>query len=216
MKSGLALLLFVGGVFISFHFLQSLRELPQRELFLSPPQEIHHIHLGYFELLADSLWLRVIQDLDFCEKKDSSLPKSCGQQGWGYRMLNAITDLVPQFRMPYAAGSVVLSVLVGDRLGASALFEKGVKNIPKDWTIPYRAAYHYMLEDIHVERAAEMLLIAGKNGAPLWVYELAAKLYSKEGKREMVQSLLTNLEQDHFERETIERIKKSIEGKLKE
>ncbi len=188
----------------------ALRLIPQAppvvaadNTFLYPPGTLKHFSLGYQNTMADSLWVRVIQDLTVCDqlaadadltpyyvKHDTTLDsiltdaerrKSRCSQGWVYHMISAIVDLSPQFRSAYSVGAIMLSVLVDDKKGASDIFDRGMKVFPKDWILAYRAAYHELFEMGNLQKAASLLKIAGENGAPKWVFQLAARLYEKDG-----------------------------------
>lgn len=199
-------------------------EARRRPLF-APPETIKHFTFGYGETMADSLWIRVIQDLDYCERApdlnesrkaeelewgrlspeeqhrrnlppalsgasiDKSKPSMC-DRGWVYNYINAITELAPRFRMPYSAGATVMSILVDDREGARLIYEKGLQQFPDDWTMAYRAAYHYLYEVDDPRRAAELLVAAGKKGAPPWVNLLASRLYTVSGRAHLAKSVL--------------------------
>lgn len=202
---------------------RSLASAFSRPLF-APPEQIKYFTFGYSETLADSLWIRVIQDIDYCEKVTNSdeakkqeglewdklspeeqhlrnlppvlaggavklKPARC-DQGWVYNYINAITELAPRFRMPYSAGATVMSILVDDREGARLIYEKGIKQFPDDWTMSYRAAYHYLYEVDDPNRAAELLLIAGEKGAPPWVRLLASRLFTVSGRAHLAKSVL--------------------------
>lgn len=97
-------------------------------------------------------------------------------------MINAITLLTPEFRMPYIAGGTSLSVLVDDAEGAAIIFERAVKQFPHDWSIAYHAGHHFLEEMKQPEKAAEFLYQAARNGAPHWVYALAGRLYTETGR----------------------------------
>jgi tetratricopeptide (TPR) repeat protein len=162
---------------------------------LAPPAALKHLTLGYAELISDALWLRLIQDIDRpCDLEPAteaggSRPGAC-HKSWGFQMLDMITELTPKFRMPYIMGATVLSVAVGDAEGARIIFEKGLREFPNDWSMAYRASYHY-LEELHDnQRAAELLVQAGKNGAPFWVFSLASRLLTEEGKAELAKAVL--------------------------
>lgn len=43
----------------------------QKVVYVAPPKYIQHMAFGYQESLADSIWLRTIQDLSMCEKQES-------------------------------------------------------------------------------------------------------------------------------------------------
>ena len=96
-------------------------------------------------------------------------------------MMDTITELAPKFRMPYIAGGTILIVVVRDSEGAAKIFKKGVERFPEDWTMSYRAAFHFMSALADYNTAAEYLVRAGKHGAPGWVFALASKLQSRVG-----------------------------------
>jgi hypothetical protein len=65
-----------------------------------------------------------------------------------------------------------------------------MKTFPTDWTLFYRAGYHYLYEVKDCKRAAEIFIAAGKIGAPFWVSSLASKLYSRTGQLDIAASAL--------------------------
>jgi hypothetical protein len=169
--------------------------LENRLPFIPPPKEIRLFHFGYAETMADVLWIRVLQDFFVCDRPldhFAATPKGVCENSWVFNMLDLITDLAPKFGMPYFYGATVLSVITNDREGARIIYEKGLKELPQAWDIAYRAAYHYLIELKNKERAAELLVQAGKNGAPGWVFSLAGRLYSEEGQAFLAKSVLSS------------------------
>lgn len=169
--------------------------------FVAPPEGLKIFSFGYELAIADALWIRAIQDLDTCEKLASSrsgintsmvVDRGGGKcnKGWVYHMIDAITDLDPRFYDPYLTGATMMSVLIEDRDGAKRIFEKGMAQFPKDWQLPFRASYHYLLEMNEPVSAADALVRAGKNGAPVWVFGLAAKLYNEKARAMLAKSVL--------------------------
>ncbi len=156
---------------------------------IAPPDLIGHMSLGYHMSLADSLWLRALQDFGFCGQDKKQGEDSEGQprceEGWSFQMLDAATNLDPRFWMVYRTGAVFLSVVVDDIRGASRLFEKGLEHYPEDWPLLYRAAYHQMAEENNLELAADLFHRAALHGAPDWVPLLAARLFSDIGQIEI-------------------------------
>lgn len=185
-------------------------DVTDKAALVPPPEHMEHFTLGYNENFSDSLWLRVIQDIDYCDTSQGSAtemmkmrepgkkPEFChAHLGWTYRMIDAITTLTPKFRMPYNHGATIMSITVGDKEGARRIFERGIENFPTDWSLQFRAAYHYLYELQQPKRAADLLVMAGKNGAPQWVYALAAKTYTAEGQALLAKSVLQSvLEED--------------------
>jgi hypothetical protein len=201
-------LLVISMITISFCNFSTEQEDATRIL-IPPPKHLEYFSFGYNENVSDSLWLRVIQDIDHC---DAGVVKN-GQQcvgtpmGWVYQMLAAIADLTPSFRMPYNHGATILSVVVNDREGAKRIFDRGVEQFPKDWSLQYRAAYHYLYEMKDQTKAAELLNLAGKNGAPPWVFALAARLYTAEGQAFLAKSILESVLEDEPDSKYAEQLK---------
>lgn len=133
--------------------------------------------------------------------------------GWMFRTLDLIMDLAPKFETAAEVGPITLSVIADDIEGATALFEKSLRNFPNNWIIAYRAAYHYMVELEDSHRAADLFMQAYRNGAPEWTPLLAAKLQQKVGRLEVAKLILEDfLKQDLQGLENIE----AAEKKMKE
>lgn len=227
------------------------KNLERKQFFVAPPQYINHLHFGYAEPLADSMWIRAIQDFDFCQNPSISSPKSEGEilpskvaaqkdvleieiqhlmkeittlnkdvkscrNGWLSRMLDSVTELSPRFKIVYLFGGTSLSVVINDFEGASHIFNKGIRQFPDDWRLPYHAAYHFMYDRQDLARAAELLQKAVETGAPPWVHSLAARAYTASGQGELAIRMLTQFRQftknelrDEVD-QRIERIKKAL------
>ena len=173
--------------------------------FLIPPKDLRYFSLGYHENVADSFWIRLIQHMHICEsveggiahseeriklREEGKLTEPACRKGWVYKMVDAVTDMAPKFRMAYVAGATSLSILVDDPEGAALIFEKGMREYPDDWKLAYRAAYHYLWEYKDNEKAADALIRAGKNGAPVWVFALAGKLMTELGRAQLAKPIL--------------------------
>lgn len=203
----------------------------EKREFIPPSQILKYTTFGFSEIIADALWLRLIQNFDDCSRffSDSSNSFSIEEidelsgrvrckRSWTFRMLDSITDLAPRFRIPFATGGLVLSVLLDDYEGAKVIFDKAVIQFPKDWPILYRAAYHYLLDLKQPERAAELMLQAADHGAPYWLRFTAASILSQRGQAEFGLKVLEdylNSTEDEIERalvkEKIRKIKESID-----
>ncbi|OFZ15687.1 MAG: hypothetical protein A2Z20_10750, partial [Bdellovibrionales bacterium RBG_16_40_8] len=128
--------------------------------YFAPTSAIKYYTFGYNDTVTDLLWLRLIQDYDYCEyaksKKSDSIwsgmqvRNSGCNKGWVFHMLDIITELSPRFRTPYATGGLVLDFLVHDSNGATLIYDKAVIRFPNDWPILYRAGYHYMAENQNI------------------------------------------------------------------
>ena len=167
---------------------------PEKRELVAPPKDIVYFTAGHRDAFADVLWLRSIQDFDYCEKQvDKQL---CQKNSWLYQMLDVITDLSPDFRMAYSAGSLALTIIISDIDGASKFLDKAVAHFPNDWLILFKAAYHSIYEEHDNVKGAELLERASQNGAPDWVYALTTRLYTAAGKKEVAEALLNSLEEE--------------------
>ncbi|MEC9282075.1 MAG: hypothetical protein VX642_05145 [Bdellovibrionota bacterium] len=164
---------------------------------LYPLENQSKFSLGFSNFVADLYWLRVIQNLDYCESSgeksvnsglgvDKILAETLGpsrcNKGWVFQMLDLITDLAPKFRRVYRVGAEMLSVAVDDREGARIIFEKGLKRFPEYWELAYSASYHYLFEYQNPQRAGELLEQAAYSGGPFWFLQMAGTMYSRAGK----------------------------------
>lgn len=180
--------------------------------FLPPPPAIEHYSLGLKPQIADALWVRAIQDIDYCE---NLLAKNlCKSNTWLSKMLLVAVKLDPNFYMVYMSGGLALTVLVSDYEGASQLFDIGVQHYPNDWKLLYAAAYHALYEEKNNKKAADLYLKAAQHGAPSWVYSLANRLYLKSGEIEMTEQIMSVMEKMIKDPEMLEKIRDRIQRKV--
>lgn len=193
----------------------------RQELNMIPPMPNPDLWaFGYNEVYADALWLRVIQDLHICENAKDGVAHQKGRshegwlcsRGWVYKMIDAITDLAPRWKLPYTIGATTLSILVDDKDGATAIFEKGLRRFPDDYNLLFRASYHFIWEEKRPEYAAELLTRAAKSGGPEWFFSLAGKLYSESGKASLAKAVV----EDALRTAKTEEAKSRLESRLDE
>lgn len=177
-------------LFSDWRVQQEILEKP-REL-VAPPAGLVHFHFGFRHAFADSLWVRSLQDFDYCEHEKAR--HLCQGRGWLFQTLDLVTDLDPKFRMAYSAGGMALTIIVNDMEGASRLFDKGVRQFPKDWVLLYKAAYQALQEEKNPEKAAALMERAAQNGAPDWVYVLSGRLYTNAGRQELAVRVLQEMQ----------------------
>lgn len=161
--------------------------------FIFPSTDIQYFTFGQKETIADSYWLRTIQDFDVCV--NPTAPPGAPRTGlnrqhhctldWAYHMLEVVTTLAPRNYVPYNAGGTMLSVVLDDIEGASRIYEKGLAAFPNDWELHFQAATHIMNEVGDLHKAAYYYNIAVQNGGPGWLAALSAKLFDKIGRTEL-------------------------------
>ena len=106
--------------------------------------------LGYHHLVADVLWLRVLQVLG--KKRNTT-----NDYEWIYHALNVITTLDPQYDYAYYVGGVVLTNLANRVDLSNRLLEKGFKENPTVWNIPFLLGYNYYFILGDAAKAAEYI-----------------------------------------------------------
>lgn len=176
--------------------------------YISPPAALAYFTFGFKPQMADTLWLRALQDFSYCNRPLSE--SLCQGRSWLFNMLNVATDLDPKFQIVYSIGALALSVIISDITGASALFDKGVAIYPDDWKLAYRAAYHAIYEENDKPKAAKLLRMAGEHGAPAWVFSLAGRLSADSGNIEMAENILNELIATEKDPQVIERLRNKI------
>ena len=105
-----------------------------------------------------------------------------------------------------------MSVIMGDKMGAKKIYDKGVKRFPNHWNLLFHAGYHYLWELEDEKRGTELLLQSARNGGPKWLYNLAAKNYKKTGKLLLAREIL----QEFMEKDVKGEYQEIIRKKLKE
>ena len=194
-------IVFVLAVFGIYFFGEEASKSYRKPYYFAPPEVIKYFAFGYNDIYADLLWIRYIQDSDFCSF-EKGLPVYDGKRkyqchkGWAYHMSNAITELAPRFKRPYTISGVMLGVLMGDKEGAKIILDKAVKRFPDDWDVLFHAGHHYLLELDDPVPAADLLLKAAQKGGPSWLYSLSAKLYSESGRLAVAEKMMTKLIED--------------------
>ena len=188
-----------------------------RPFYFAPPEIISQFSFGFSEIYADILWMRLLQDIDFCSSTkglplyDGKTKYQC-EKGWSYKMTSAITELAPRFLAPYEISGSIMSIIMGDRLGAQKIYDKAVQRFPGNWRIHFSAGYHYLMELKEEEKAAPLLIRSADLGGPFWLYALAAKTYGKIGKLLLSKEILLQAIEKDFKGE----YKKALELKLRE
>ena len=127
--------------------------------------------LGYHHVGADLLWLQTLQVLG-----GSQLGHSDWE--WLNHALDVITTLDPQYVYAYDAGGTVLGDVAGRVDWSNHLLEKGTRENPTAWRLPFLLAYNHFFHLQDYVRAADYMARAARlPGHPAYVPQLAARLY---------------------------------------
>ena len=151
--------------------------LENNPLFVPDANKIKNISFGFDNLVTDLIWLKTVQYIGGNART--------GEYPLLYDYLNTITDLDPQFYLPYFVGAVLLPES-NNAKQAVRLSEKGVQNMPQKWEIPFYLGYiyYFYLEDY--AQGAKYYEQASKLPGVLPIAErMAGNLKSKQGKHKI-------------------------------
>jgi len=180
--------------------LEQLRLLPRGEI-LRPAL------LGYHQLGADLLWLRVVQVLGDRVVRDKDYE-------WLYHALDVITTVDPKYVYAYEAGGVVLAELAWRVDLSNRLLEKGLAPNPSAWQIPFRLGFNHFFHLGDHSRAAEYMARAARIpgpfpiGPPNYTARLASRLYVQGKNPEVALEFLEAMHEqttDELVREKLQR-----------
>lgn len=140
-----------------------------------PSPEITKVaSIGYDSFVADLLWLQLIQYIGGTSDVNIYLPET-------YSLIKNIVVLEPKFEDAYIFGSHALS-FNKEFDKASEILEKGIKENPDKWYLPYQLGFLYYIHKKNNLLASKYLDIASNiEGSPSNLKKLAADLYTRSG-----------------------------------
>lgn len=148
---------------------ESLSQLPDGKL-LKPAL------LGYHNLGADILWLRLLQVV-------GKTRNSADEYEWIYHALDVLTTLDPQYAYAYYAGGVILGDLAQRTDLSNRLLLKGADANPTVWNLPFLLGYNYYFLLGDPAKGAEFIMRASTlPGRPTYLPGLATRLFAEAGK----------------------------------
>ncbi len=146
--------------------------------------------MGFRNMIADLLWIMLLQKASLTKY----VPSDPDGVSWEYRQLNAIVTLDPDFSEAFHYGSVYLTALKEDPLGAKLFLEHWVKRSPNFWRPHYLLAFHlYHHYHKYLEASRHMVRAAMLGGAPDWIASLGVRLFTESGTLEQDVSLCLQL-----------------------
>lgn len=181
-----------------------------QESYIAPPKSIQYLAAGFKVQMADSLWLRAVQDFDHCSKVVSE--NVCVGNSWLYSVLDLASTLDSRLEpVMYQTGGLALSILVGDAEGGAKIFERGVRVYPSNWQLVYAAAYHALYEEKNKTKASRLYLQAFEKGAPSWTQVLAGRLASDGGDLEFADKVLEDMIAQNQDEKLVNRLKSKLQ-----
>jgi hypothetical protein len=131
--------------------------------------------VGYRQLVADLIWLQAVQHIGAARDTQEGY-------SWTYHAVDVLTDLDPQFVPPYQATGVLLGVLVGHHGEGIAILDKGMRNNPDVWQLPFLAGYISYYERCDPVAGGQYFRRAAQvPGSPAYLPRLAARMTVESG-----------------------------------
>lgn len=202
--------LILGAVLITVSLFLNPKTETEKKALIVPPPHLEYFSFGFQSMIADNLWIRAIQDFDYCENQIAKL--RCQGNSWLFHMLDSITNLAPDYLTAYAEGGVSLSVIVNDSEGASQIYDKGVRVFPGHFNLVYRAALHAYYDEKNNSKAAGLFLkaaqIQGLEGS--WLYSLATRLYTDAGEKDVAMKLYEKMAKEGLDEVYLKRMRQKL------
>jgi tetratricopeptide (TPR) repeat protein len=162
--------------------------------------------LGYRQLAADLIWLKVVQH--FGDPKVT-------QEGyrWTYHAVDVLTDLDPKFAYAYQATGTILAVWAKRVHESIAILEKGLEHNPQVWELPFFLGYDYYYEVGDPKEAAKYFRMASElPGSPAYLPKLAARMTVEAGDPDAALEFLQRL----YQQMSDERLKEGLVQRIRE
>ena len=158
-------------------------------MYLPDGEVLKFVSLGYQNLVADLIWLRIIQVFGDRTVTDEGY-------NWIFNALDAVTTLDPKFVQAYLAGSMTLTVMADHVEQSNKILEKGILANLEEWRIPFILGFNhfnflgdYELGARYIEMATAM------PGTPDWLPLLAARLHVQANTPHIALELLARVEE---------------------
>ncbi len=164
--------------------------------------------LGYRQLVADLIWLQVVQQL-------GERSQTVAGYRWAFHAVDVLTDLDPKFAFAYQAAGSILSVWARLPKESNVLLAKGMRHNPDVWQLPFFLGYNYYFELHDPGEAAKYFRLASAlPGAPEYLPRLAARMSVEAGDPaaalELLQRLYVQTQDDRVRDGLARRIKEVV------
>ena len=171
------------------HRIRVAQDRPYDVGFVPSAGALRWASLGHPTLAANLTWLRTVQYVG-----DSR----GNERGWGKLrpLVELVTDLDPRHGYAYQVGANMLSS-VGLVSDANAILEKGTRNVPDRYILPFhRAANAFLYEEDHQLAGRWFEIAARTPGAPAHLRDYVLAQYVKGDDAEAAISFLRQMESE--------------------
>jgi tetratricopeptide (TPR) repeat protein len=167
-----AFVLLAGGVWLTGSHLEARAQAPYDVSVVPRASVMRWLSLGHPTLAANLFWLRTVQYV--------GEPRA-EQRGWEklYPLADLVTDLDPGHGYVYQVVGVLLGSL-GQVAESNAILEKGIRNTPNRYILPYLRAFNAFYYEDDWPAAGRWAAVSAKTpGAPPHVFQNVTAYYVK-------------------------------------
>jgi hypothetical protein len=193
------------GVWYTGSRIEARAQAPYDVAVIPKASVLRWLSLGHTSLAANLFWLRTVQYV--------GEPRGA-QRGWAklFPLVDLVTDLDPAHGYVYQVAGVLLGS-VGQVAESNAILEKGIRNVPNRYILPYLRAFNAFYYDNDWTTAGRFAGIAARTpGAPPHVFQ-NVNAYFVKGKR--ADAAVAFLEQSLAEARDPD-TRKAVEGQLQQ
>lgn len=181
----------------------------QEVLYLSDPESVRRLALGYDALLADLYWMRAIQYFGNKSIASREAGSKTPDMKLLYPLLDVATTLDPRNIQAHRFGGFFL-FYSKERQGAFSLLEKGLRNNPTNLRL-YQDLAFFHWNDGDCEEASRLYRQgATLPRAPVWMKKMGALVLADCGRRdlavEQLEAMLATTEDPRIRKEIEERL----------
>ena len=167
-----AFLLLAGGVWLTGSGLEARVQAPYDVSVVPRASLLRWLSFGHPTLAANLFWLRTVQFVGEPRAKERGFGKL-------YPLVDLVTDLDPGHGYAYQVGGVLLGSL-GQVAESNAILEKGIRNTPNRYILPYLRAFNaFYYQDDWPEAGRWAAVSARTPGAPPHVFQNVTAYYVK-------------------------------------
>ena len=148
---------------------------------------LNHFTVGMGSIIADVLWVR-------CINYTSEHFRGDGRYLWLNHMCDMITRLDPHFVAAYRYGGMFLAAVKADDDASIKLLERGMRENPYAWELPYEIAMTWLINrgtwpNARTEAARYLAMAVATGRAPQGLAELAAGIQQSENLDDVERSM---------------------------
>jgi hypothetical protein len=160
---------------------------PVRPSLLVPLSHRPALSLGFRNFLADVAWLEAVQVAG---------NRKLGRADYDrlVELLGTVFRLDPHFLVPYLFGGILLGDSPDHGPAALAILERGEKEFPLEWRLPFYAGYiHYFTLGNAAEGGVDILRASRIPGSPSYFPLLASRMLAEGNRPETALAFLREL-----------------------